>query len=34
NKFLRLKEALDPDDSIYNNQIKENDVLVCNRVHE
>lgn len=32
-KFLRIKTALDPDDSIYNNNIKENDVLVCNRFY-
>jgi len=32
-KFLRIKAALDPDDSIYNNNIKENDVLVCNRFY-
>lgn len=30
-KLLNLKEALDPDDSIYGNNIKENDVLICNR---
>ena len=30
-KFLNLKTALDPDDSILICRIKENDVLVCNR---
>lgn len=32
NKFLRLKKALDPDDSIFSSRIKENDVLICTRV--
>lgn len=32
NKFFKWKEALDPDDSIYNSNIKENDVLICKRV--
>ena len=32
-KSLRRKEALDPDDSIYNSEIKENDILFCNRVY-
>jgi len=31
NKLLKLKIPLDPDNSIYNNNIKENDVLICNR---
>ncbi|MBN2738651.1 MAG: hypothetical protein JXR70_16840 [Spirochaetales bacterium] len=31
-KLFRLKEALDPDDSIYHSNIRENDVLICNRV--
>ena len=31
NKFLNLRTALDPDDSILICRIKENDVLVCNR---
>lgn len=31
NKFLNTREALDPDDSIYANNIKENDVLICTR---
>ncbi|MBN1822582.1 MAG: hypothetical protein JW833_17800 [Prolixibacteraceae bacterium] len=30
-KLFRLKEALDPDESIYNSNIKENDVLICKR---
>ncbi len=32
NKFFNWKEALDPDESIYNSNIKENDVLICKRV--
>ncbi len=32
NKLLRLKTALDPENSIYNNNIKENDVLICTRI--
>jgi hypothetical protein len=31
-KFFGLKTALDPEDSIYKSNIKENDVLLCNRV--
>jgi hypothetical protein len=31
-KLLKLKTALDPDGSIAKNKIRENDVLVCNRV--
>jgi len=30
-KLLQLKTALDPDDTILNCRIKENDVLICNR---
>jgi len=30
-KILNLKEPLDPEDSIYGNNIKENDILICNR---
>lgn len=32
NKFLNLKNALDPDITISENRIRENDVLICNRV--
>jgi hypothetical protein len=32
NKLLKLKTALDPDETILKNKIRENDVLVCNRV--
>ncbi len=32
NKLFGIKTALDPDDSIYNSDIRENDVLICNRV--
>jgi hypothetical protein len=31
NKWLKIKESLDPDDSIYNNNIKENDLLICHK---
>lgn len=31
-KIFGLKTALDPEDSIYQSNIKENDVLLCNRV--
>ncbi|HDR50720.1 MAG TPA: hypothetical protein ENN90_03740 [Mariniphaga anaerophila] len=30
-KWLKIKTALDPEDTILNCRIKENDVLVCNR---
>lgn len=30
-KFLHTRQVLDPDDSIYANGIKENDVLICTR---
>jgi hypothetical protein len=32
NKFLNLKTALDPEEEMGNCKIKENDVLICNRV--
>ncbi len=32
NKLLNIKTALDPEEAMYNCNIKENDVLVCNRV--
>jgi len=31
-KLLKLKTALDPDEAMYNSNIKENDVLVCSRI--
>ena len=33
NKLFRLREALDPDNSIYQCDIRENDVLQCKRIH-
>jgi hypothetical protein len=33
NKLLKLKTALDPDEEMGNSKIKENDVLICNRVN-
>jgi len=32
NKFLGSKEAIDPDGSIYSNEIRENDLLYCQRI--
>ncbi len=32
NKFFKTTEGLDPELSIYANNIRENDVLVCNRI--
>jgi hypothetical protein len=32
NNLLGLKTALDPEDSIYQSNIKENDVLICSRM--
>ncbi len=32
NKFLKTTEGLDPEMSIYANNIRENDVLVCNKI--
>jgi len=32
NKFLGLKTALDPEEAMYNCSIKEDDVLICNRL--
>jgi Type VI secretion system, TssN len=32
NKFFNLKEGIDPESSIYVNEIRENDVLVCDRI--
>lgn len=34
NRIFHIKKALDPEESIYNNEIKENDILVCNRTFE
>lgn len=34
NRFFRLKIALDPEESIYNNEISEDDILICNRTLE
>lgn len=32
NKLFGSKDAIDPETSIYSNNIKENDVLICNRI--
>ncbi len=32
NKFLGSKDAIDPTSSIYSNNIKENDVLICSKI--
>ncbi len=32
NKFFRLLDAIDPKSSIYGNNIRENDVLICKRI--
>jgi hypothetical protein len=32
NKWLNIKTALDPEEAMYNCKIKENDILVCNRI--
>ena len=34
NRFLGLKEVIDPDSSIYSNDIRENDVLYCHRIYQ
>lgn len=34
NKFLNLKETIDPDSSVYRNEIKENDLLYCHRIYK
>lgn len=31
-KLLGIKEVIDPDDSVYKNEIKENDLLYCHRI--
>jgi hypothetical protein len=33
NKFFNLKEGIDPESSIYINEIRENDVLICDRIN-
>jgi hypothetical protein len=33
NKILNIKEALDPEESIYSNEIKEDNMLVCKRLN-
>jgi len=32
NKLFGLKEVIDPDSSVYSNEIKENDLLYCRRI--
>lgn len=32
NKLFGLKDAIDPETSIYSNNIKENDVIICKRI--
>jgi hypothetical protein len=34
NKFLGLKETIDPDGSVYGNEIRENDLLYCHRIYK
>jgi hypothetical protein len=34
NKFLGLKEVIDPDGSVYADEIKENDLLYCQRIYK
>jgi hypothetical protein len=34
NKFLGLKETIDPDNSVYSNEIRENDLLYCHRIYK
>jgi hypothetical protein len=34
NRFLGLKEAIDPDNSVYSNEIRENDLLYCYRIYK
>lgn len=33
-KFLGLKEVIDPDSSVYADEIKENDLLYCQRIYK
>lgn len=33
NKLLGLKEVIDPDNSVYSNEIRENDLLYCERIY-
>jgi len=34
NRFLGMTEVIDPDSSIYSNDIRENDVLYCHRIYQ
>jgi hypothetical protein len=34
NKFLGLKEPIDPDGSVYSNEIRENDLVYCHRIYK
>jgi len=34
NSFFGLKEAIDPDSSVYGNEIRENDLLYCHRIYK
>jgi Type VI secretion system, TssN len=34
NKFLGLKEVIDPDSSVYADEIRENDLLYCQRIYK
>jgi hypothetical protein len=34
NSFLGLKEVIDPDSTIYSNEIRENVLLYCQRIHK
>ena len=34
NRFLGLKEVIDPDSSVYSNEIRENDLLYCYRIYK
>jgi hypothetical protein len=34
NRLLGLKEVIDPDSSVYSNEIKENDLLYCRRIYK
>ena len=33
-RFLGLNEVIDPDSSVYSNNIRENDVLYCHRIYQ
>ena len=34
NRFLGLKETIDPDGSVYSNEIRENDLVYCHRIYK